>query len=154
VQSIGLDSPVPRWSKTITSCERFARASCAAKLVANGVAPWPGPPANAKTALPLDPFAAGIRTTRRLIVPGTAPLRSIGTVTLPHWTSAPSKHGSNAMAACELAGARAQRSTSESRTARARRVTRTKLTPPGPEWVIVNEQQPRRGAPPRGRMHA
>jgi hypothetical protein len=39
VQSIAPDSPVPRWSKTITSCVRPVRRSCAAKLVANGVAP-------------------------------------------------------------------------------------------------------------------
>src|SRR5919204_222240 len=47
--------------------------------------PWPGPPAT-RNMTPRAVPDAGSTSTWRLIVPGTLPLRSSGTVTVPHST--------------------------------------------------------------------
>ncbi len=63
-----------------------------ANSVATGIAAWPGPPASATTAVAVGLLAATTRLTLSVSVPGTAPVRSSGTASCPHWKPAGS-HG-------------------------------------------------------------
>ena len=77
--------PVPRWSKTSRSRVASAGPRIDANSVATGIAAWPGPPASATTAVAVGLLEATTRLTFSVTVPGTAPVRSSGTASWPHW---------------------------------------------------------------------
>jgi hypothetical protein len=77
--------PVPRWSKTSRSRVAMAGARIDANSGEAGSAAWPGPPARATTALAVGLLEATTRLALSVTVPGTAPVRSSGTASWPHW---------------------------------------------------------------------
>src|SRR3984885_7340686 len=90
---------MPRWSKTIRSRVEAIGPSSSANVSENGSADCPGPPARAMIALCASPTGARWRRRASVIVPGTAPLGSNGTVRWPQAKSLLFAHGVNAISA-------------------------------------------------------
>src|SRR5436190_6969183 len=88
--------------------------------------PWPGPPAT-RNIVPRGVPLAGKTSTWSPIVPGIAPLRSSGTVTVPHSTP-PVLHGVRTIAARACAEA-PRNAAAAARTRRRRRPTRHARVP-------------------------